>query len=45
MAPGDARADLLASGRLFRVRFAGESAPDRLPDRRPTFDAAPAGAL
>lgn len=27
MAPGDPRADLLLSGRLFRIRFAGNSAP------------------
>jgi hypothetical protein len=43
MAPGDARADLLASGRLFRLRFAGESAPTGCRIGKPTFDATPAG--
>lgn len=45
MAPGAARADLLASGRLFRLRFAGESSPTGCRIGRPTFDAAPAGRL
>ncbi len=43
MAPGDAKADLLASGRLFRVRFSGESAPTGCRIGKPTFDATPAG--
>ena len=43
MAPGDPRADLLVSGRLFRVRFAGNSAPTGCRIGAPTFDAAPAG--
>ena len=45
MAPGDPRADLLVSGRLFRVRFAGNSAPTGCRIGAPTFDAAPAGKL
>jgi hypothetical protein len=45
MAPGAGRADLLASGRLFRLRFAGESAPTGCRIGKPTFDAAPAGRL
>ena len=45
MAPGEAKADLLASGRLFRVRFAGESAPTGCRIGSPTFDVAQAGRL
>lgn len=45
LAPGDAKADLLSSGRLFRVRFAGQSAPTSVRIGKPTFDAAPAGRL
>ena len=45
MAPQDAKADLLLSGRLFGVRFSGESAPTGCRIGRPTFDAAPAGQL
>ncbi len=45
MAPGDAKADLLVSGRLFRVRFAGESAPTGCRIGTPTFDAAASGKL
>ncbi|HET6970824.1 MAG TPA: hypothetical protein VFH92_06855 [Phenylobacterium sp.] len=45
MAPGDAKADLLASGRLFRVRFAGASAPTGCRVGKPVFDVAPAGEL
>lgn len=43
MAPGDAKADLLASGRLFRLRFSGDSAPTGARIGTPTFDVAPAG--
>lgn len=43
VAPGDARADLLVSGRLFRLRFAGESAPTGCRIGAPVFDAVPAG--
>lgn len=42
---GAAKADLLATGRLFRVRFSGGSAPTACRIGRPTFDVAPAGAL
>jgi hypothetical protein len=45
MAPGEAKADLLASGRVFRLRFAGGSAPTGCRIGKPTFDVAPAGAL
>lgn len=45
MAPGDASADLLLSGRLFRVQFSGDSAPTGCRIGTPTFDAAPAGKL
>lgn len=45
MAPGDPRADLLLSGRLFRVRFSGGSAPTGCRIGAPTFDVAPAGLL
>jgi hypothetical protein len=45
MAPGDAKADLLASGRLFRVRFSGESAPTGCRIGTPVFDIAPGGQL
>jgi hypothetical protein len=43
MAPGDAKADVLLSGRLFRVRFSGESAPTACRIGRPVFDVAPTG--
>lgn len=45
MAPGDGRADLLLSGRLFKLRFAGDSAPTGCRIGRLTFDAAAAGRL
>ena len=45
LTPGDAKADLLASGRLFRVRFSGNSAPTGCRIGKPTFDVAPAGGL
>ena len=45
MAPGDAKADLLISGRLFKVRFAGSSAPTACRIGQPVFDVAPAGQL
>jgi hypothetical protein len=45
MAPGAARTDLLASGRLFRLRLSGESSPTGCRIGKPTFDAAPAGRL
>jgi hypothetical protein len=43
MTPGDAKADLLLTGRLFKVRFAGASAPTACRLGGPTFDVAPAG--
>jgi hypothetical protein len=43
MAPGDAKADFLISGRLLRLRLAGESAPTGARIGTPTFDVAPAG--
>jgi hypothetical protein len=45
VAPDDGKADLLASGRLFRIRFSGESAPTGCRIGKPTFDAAAAGQL
>jgi hypothetical protein len=45
LAPDEGKADFLASGRLFRVRFAGESAPTGCRIGRPVFDVAPAGRL
>jgi hypothetical protein len=45
MAPSDAKADLLLSGRLFKLRFSGASAPTGCRIGQPTFDAAPAGQL
>jgi len=45
MAPGEPKADLLVGGRLFRVRFSGESAPTGSRIGKPIFDAAPAGLL
>ena len=45
LAPGEPKADLLLSGRLFRVRFAGESAPTACRIGAPTFDVAPGGKL
>jgi len=45
MAPGEPKADLLTSGRLFRVRFSGESAPTGCRIGAPTFDVAFAGQL
>jgi hypothetical protein len=43
MAPGEAKADLLATGRFFRVRFSGDSAPTACRIGKPVFDVAPAG--
>ena len=43
MAVGDAKADILVSGRLFKVRFAGSSAPTGCRIGQPVFDATPAG--
>jgi hypothetical protein len=43
MAPGDPKADFLISGRLFKVRFAGASAPTACRIGQPVFDVAPAG--
>ncbi|WP_304171444.1 hypothetical protein [Phenylobacterium aquaticum] len=43
LSPGDDRADLRASGRLFRVRFSGESSPARWRLGRTVFDVAAAG--
>lgn len=44
MAPGEDRVDLRATGRLFRVRFSGRSAPTAGRIGRPIFDIAPAGS-
>ncbi|MBC7168425.1 hypothetical protein [Phenylobacterium sp.] len=43
LAPGAPRLDLRASGRLFRIRLSGASAPSALRLGRLVFDAAPAG--
>ncbi|MGZ6016477.1 MAG: hypothetical protein ACXWKM_12095 [Phenylobacterium sp.] len=45
MAPQDAKADVLVSGRLFKVTFAGASAPTACRIGQPVFDATPAGRL
>ena len=45
LAAGDAKADLLATGRLFRVKFSGQSAPTGCRIGKPTFDVALAGRL
>ena len=44
MAPGADRVDLRTTGRMFRVRFAGGSAPTACRIGRPVFDIAPAGS-
>jgi hypothetical protein len=43
LAPGEAKADLLLSGRLFKVRYSGQSAPTGCRIGTPIFDAVPAG--
>jgi len=43
MAAGDPKADILVSGRLFKVTFSGASAPTRCRIGQPVFDATPAG--
>lgn len=43
MAPGDGKADLLTTGRLFRVRFSGDSAPTACRIGKPVFDVTPTG--
>jgi hypothetical protein len=45
MAPGESKADFLVSGRLFRVRFAGDSAPTACRIGKPMFDVVPTGLL
>jgi hypothetical protein len=45
MAPGDGKADLLVSGRLFKVRFSGASAPTACRIGQPMFDVAQTGRL
>ena len=45
LAPGDAKADLRVSGRLFRVRFSGASAPTACRIGQPIFDVASTGRL
>jgi hypothetical protein len=45
MSPTDVKADLLTSGRLFRVRFEGQAAPSYVRLGRPIFDVAAAGKL
>lgn len=43
MAPGDARADLLITGRIFEMQISGESAPTKCRIGKPVFDVAPVG--
>ena len=43
MAPGAGKADLLVSGRLFKVRFSGSSAPTACRIGQPMFDVAQTG--
>jgi hypothetical protein len=43
LAPGQARADLRLSGRLFRVRLSGDASPTAGRIGRLVFDLAPAG--
>ncbi|RAK54893.1 hypothetical protein DJ017_10320 [Phenylobacterium soli] len=45
MAAGDAKTDLLLSGRLFKVRFSGASAPTACRIGEPVFDVAATGLL
>jgi len=45
VAAGDQKADLLLTGRLFKVRFSGSSAPTACRIGQPVFDVAPAGKL
>jgi hypothetical protein len=45
MAPGEAKADLLVSGRLFKVTFSGESAPTACRIGEPVFDVVQTGLL
>jgi hypothetical protein len=43
MAPGDLKADILVSGRIFNVRFAGEGVPTACRIGRPVLETAPLG--
>lgn len=43
MAPGDAKADLMISGKFFRVRFSGDSSPTACRIGSPIFESQPAG--
>jgi hypothetical protein len=43
MAPGAAKANVLTTGRLFKVRYAGDSAPTACRIGKPVFDVAPTG--
>jgi hypothetical protein len=43
MAPGDAKSDVRATGRLVRVKFSGNSAPTAARLGSPTFLVSPAG--
>lgn len=45
MAPGDTKADLLATGRFFKLKFSGSSAPTGCRIGKPVFDIARAGKL
>lgn len=45
MAPGDMKADLLLSGRLFQVEFSGNSAPTAARIGKPIFEVQRAGKL
>lgn len=45
MAPGDQKADLLISGRLFQVEFSGSSAPTSARIGKPVFEIQRAGKL
>lgn len=45
MAPGDAKADVWTSGRVFRVKFGGNSSPTSARLGKPTFDVVRAGKM
>ena len=45
MAPGDMKADLLLSGRLFKVKFSGEASPTACRIGEPVFETQPAGKM
>jgi hypothetical protein len=45
MSPGDAKVDLLVTGRLFKVRFSGAGGPTACRIGQPMFDVATTGRL